>query len=148
MSAFEGEVPMTKTIALVLVSVLAAPSMSVLAQSVDDGQRAPIVQAMSDSASSSALRQSITREAARLAKRELDATTFQQQQPPQRTWAGRHPVALGAMIGAGGGAVGAAAYCGGSKDCDGMGPLLMALNAGVCAGIGMAIGAVVSLIRH
>jgi hypothetical protein len=37
---------MTKTIAVVLVSVLATPSTSVLAQAVDGGQRAPIVQAM------------------------------------------------------------------------------------------------------
>lgn len=145
MSTIEGEVPMTKTIAVVLVSVLAAPSTSVLAQAVAGGQRAPIVQAMAASASSSALRQSIAREAARLAKGELDATAFQQQQPPQRTWAGRHPVALGAMIGAGGGTVWSAATC--SRDCD-LHRQMMALSAGIGAGIGMGIGAVVSVIRH
>ena len=46
MSAIEGEAPMTKTIAVVLVSVLARPSTSVLAQAVDGDPRAPIVQAM------------------------------------------------------------------------------------------------------
>ena len=140
---------MTKTIAVMLVSVLAAPSSSVLAQAVDGGQRTTIVQAMAASASSSALRQSITREAARLAKRELDATAFQQQQPTQRTWAGRHPVALGAMIGAAGGAVwGAAVYsthtC---NDSTTTGPM-MVVGAGIGAGIGMGIGAVISVIRH
>ena len=100
------------------------------------------------SASSSELRQSIEREAARLAKASLAATNFQPQQPPQRSWAGRHPVALGAMIGVAGGAIWGAAEC--QTACEGgslRGPI-MALGAGVGVAIGVGIGAMVLLVRR
>jgi hypothetical protein len=100
------------------------------------------------SASSSELRQSIEREVARLAKASLAATDLQPQQPPQRSWAGRHPVALGAMIGVAGGAIWGAAEC--QTACEGgslTGPI-MALGAGVGAAIGAGIGAIISLVRR
>jgi hypothetical protein len=100
-------------------------------------------------ASSSELRQSLEREADRAAKASLAAMDLQPQQPrQQRSWAGRHPVALGAMMGAAGGAIWGAAEC--QTACEG-GSLttpIMALGAGVGAAIGAGIGAIISLVRH
>jgi hypothetical protein len=115
-----------KAIAAILASLLLMPSTTL--------------------AQDTALRQSIAREAARLA--EYSATNSLQPQAPQRSWAGRHPVALGAMIGAAGGVTWGAVVC--SNACEGGShtPYWMALGAGVGAGIGAAIGAIVSLIRR
>jgi len=99
-------------------------------------------------ASSSALRQSIEREAARLVKTSHVARDFQPQQPPQRSWAGRHPVVLGAMVGAAGGAIWGAAEC--KNACEGgslTGPIV-ALGAGAGVAIGAGVGAIVSLVRR
>jgi len=137
---------MMKTIGVVLVSVLAAPS-SVLAQAatVGAGQSA-VPQVVASSAWSSGLRQSIDREAARLAKNQLGATAVQPQQLPERSWAGRHPMALGAMIGAAGGVVWGGLVC--SNSCDGEPYLAMPAGASVGAGIGVGIGALISLITR
>jgi hypothetical protein len=136
-----------KVIAAVLVSLLIAPS-TVLAQDMAVGSReGEIVRA--SARSSSGLRQSINSEAARLA--EHSATySFQPQQISQRSWAGRHPVGLGAMIGAAGGAIWGAAACSGK--CNGSDgqttQLWMGIGAGVGAAIGAGVGAIVSLIRN
>ena len=136
-----------KAIAAILASLLLTPS-TVLAQDTSASTR----QGESVQASarlSGGLDQSIAREAARLA--EYSGTHgFQPQQAPQRTWAGRHPVALGAMIGAGGGAIWGAAACAGTcNGSDGQTTALwMGIGAGVGAGIGAGIGAIVSLVRR
>jgi hypothetical protein len=62
----------------------------------------------------------------------------------QRGWAGRHPVALGMMIGlAGGIAVGSAQHYEGKRP---FGPF-MALGGGIGVGIGAGVGAVVSVAK-
>ena len=132
-----------KVIAAVLVSLLITPS-TVLAQNTTAGpSEGEIVQA------SAGLRQSIAREAAKLAEHPF-ANGVQPQPPPQRTWAGRHPVGLGAMIGAAGGAIWAAAACSGT--CNGSDgqttQLWVGIGAGVGAAIGAGIGAIVSLVRR
>ena len=75
-----------------------------------------------------------------------DTTTpAQQQSPPQRSWAGRHPVALGAMIGAAGGTLWGASLCWKQVCGDNHGPLLVAFGAGLGAGIGAGVGLTISL---
>ena len=136
-----------KVIAAVLVSLLIAPS-TVLAQDTTIGLReGEIVQP--SAGSSSGLRQSIAREAANLAEHPI-ANSLQTQQTPQRSWAGRHPVGLGAIIGAAGGAIWGAAACSGK--CNGSDgqttQLWMGIGAGIGAAIGAGIGAIVSLVRR
>ena len=70
------------------------------------------------------------------------------QDPAERSWAARHPVALGAMIGAAAGAVLGYSPCWKEVCGDGHGQLLMAFGAGVGAGIGAGAGLTVSLVRH
>jgi hypothetical protein len=136
-----------KVIAAVLVAFLIAPS-TVLAQDTAVGSReGEIVQA--SARLSGGLRQSIDREAAKLAEHSV-TNSLQPQQKPQRSWAGRHPVGLGAMIGAAGGAIWGAAACSGK--CNGSDgqttQLWMGIGAGVGAAIGAGVGAIVSLIRN
>jgi hypothetical protein len=136
---------MMKAIAAVLVLFLAAPS-TVLAQATTASARqAAFVQASGQS--SGGLRQSIAREAAKLPEYP-GTTSLQPQPPPQRTWAGRHPVALGAMIGATGGVIWGVAVCSGRCEGGTHTPGWMALGAGVGAGIGAGIGEIVSLARR
>ena len=138
---------MIKAIAVVVLSILAAPS-SALAQATSvDPRQAAIVQVPVSGQPSGGLRRSIAREAAKLTEH-AGTTSLQPQQPPQRPWAGRHPVALGAMIGAAGGVTWGAVVC--SHACEGglHTPYWMALGAGVGAGIGAGIGAIMSRIRR
>lgn len=72
------------------------------------------------------------------------------QQPTQRSWAGRHPIALGAIIGAAGGALWGTSVCWkhGKQACgDNLGPLIVGFGAGVGAGIGAGVGFTISLTR-
>jgi len=128
-----------KTIAAVLVAAL-APS-SVLAQAAAAGH----AEMLQSKPSTAGLSRSIAREATRLANDKLVETRgYQPQTAPQRSWAGRHPVALGAIIGVTGGAMWGASQC--STGCEGgayRGPFI-ALGAGVGAAIGAGIGALVS----
>jgi hypothetical protein len=136
-----------KAIAAILASLLLTPS-TILAQDTGAGTRQGESVAAS-ARSSGGLHQSIAGEAARLS--EHSAThSLQPQQAPQRTWAGRHPVALGAMIGAGGGAIWGAAVCAGTcNGSDGQTTALwMGIGAGAGAGIGALVGAIVSLVRR
>jgi hypothetical protein len=85
------------------------------------------------------LRQSIAREAVRLAGQNPVSST---PRASQHNWAGRHPVALGMMIGlAAGVAVGA------SQEYEGKRPFgpLVALQGGIGLGIGAGLGAIVSI---
>jgi hypothetical protein len=88
------------------------------------------------------LRRSIEREAIRMARERPGPVT---PQAPPRSWAGRHPVALGMMIGLGGGMVwGSAQYYEGERP---FGPFV-ALGAGVGVGIGAGVGAIISAVRR
>jgi hypothetical protein len=73
------------------------------------------------------------------------ATTAPDSQAPQRSWAGRHPVALGAIIGAAGGALWGASLCQRQVCGDSQGPLLVAFGAGLGAGIGTGVGVAVAI---
>ena len=66
------------------------------------------------------------------------------QQQPDRSWAGRHPVALGTMIGAAAGSIWGAAMCRKQVCGDSQGPLLVALGLGLGAGIGAGVGITIS----
>jgi hypothetical protein len=136
-----------KAVAAALVPFLIAPS-TVLAQDTTAGTREREIVHLS-ARSSGGLRQSIAREAATLAEHPV-TNNLQPQQAPQQSWAGRHPVGLGAIIGAAGGAIWGAAVCSGR--CNGSDgqttQLWMGIGAGVGAGIGAAIGAIVSLARR
>jgi hypothetical protein len=105
----------------------------------------PIASVVASSESSSEVRRSIEREVARMAK---TPAALQPQQPPQRNWAGRHPVALSVMMGAAGGTIWAVSEC--RAACEGgslTGPM-MTLGASVGAGIGAGIGAIISRVRR
>jgi hypothetical protein len=84
------------------------------------------------------LHQSIAREALRMARQSAGAGATQ---ASERSWAGRHPVALGMLLGLSGGmAVGAAQHYEGKRA---FGPF-MALGGGIGIGIGAGVGAIVS----
>jgi hypothetical protein len=88
------------------------------------------------------VRRSIEREAIRMARQSPGTVT---PQAPPRSWAVRHPVALGMMIGLGGGiAWGSAQYYEGERP---FGPFV-ALGAGVGVGIGAGVGAIISAVRR
>jgi hypothetical protein len=125
---------MIKAIAVVLVSLLAAPSSAAAQATTVDAR--------------GGLRQSIAREAANLAEHAGTASLLQSPPSPQRTWAGRHSVALGALIGGAGGMTWGAVVC--ANACEGglHTRYWMALGAGAGAGIGAGIGAIVSRIRR
>ena len=138
---------MHRSIATVLALLLSAPS-SVFAQAITGAADKPQESApLASSTSFTDLRQSLEREAARLSRSEEAATS--KQQPSDRSWAGRHPVLLGALIGvAAGTAWGAAACSSGGCKADSLTGPLMALGAGVGAGVGAGIGAVVAIVRR
>jgi hypothetical protein len=66
----------------------------------------------------------------------------------ERSWAGRHPAALGAMIGAAAGALVGAIPCWKEVCGDGHGPLIVALGAGIGAGVGAGVGFTISLAQR
>jgi hypothetical protein len=96
--------------------------------------------------SSSERRQLFAREGVRPATASAALTTPDGQ--PGRSWAGRHPVALGAMIGAAGGALLGSSVCWRQVCGDGHGPLLVAFGAGLGAGIGTGVGITISLTKR
>ena len=87
----------------------------------------------------------VGREGARLAIASAATTAPDSHQPPQRSWAGRHPVALGAIIGTAGGALWGASLCRKQVCGDSHGPLLVAFGAGLGAGIGAGVGLAVGM---
>ena len=93
-------------------------------------------------------RQLFGREGVRRATASATPTTADPQQPPRRSWAGRHPAALGAMIGAAGGALLGAVPCWRQVCGDGHGPLVVAFGTGLGAGIGAGVGFTISLARR
>lgn len=96
------------------------------------------------------LRQSVALEATRLAQSRTTAS-LPSQQAAQRSWAGRHPVLLGALIGAGvGSAIAADSAIGCDDDSEWPGGCAgsVAYPVGVVAGIGATVGLVVAWIRR
>ena len=87
----------------------------------------------------------VGREGVRPAIASVATTAPNSQQPPQRSWAGRHPVALGAIIGTAGGALWGASLCWKQVCGDSQGPLLVAFGAGLGAGIGAGVGVAVAI---
>ena len=79
---------MIKAIAVVLVSILAAPSSALAQAATVDARQTAIVHVAVSSQSSGGLRQSIAREVLKLTEH-AGTTSLQPQPPPQRTWAGR-----------------------------------------------------------
>jgi hypothetical protein len=135
------------TCAVAVILVPAPVSAQTAPESFAELRHRPALGDAVASASSSELRQSIEREAARLLKTSLAATALRPQQPG-RSWAGRHPVALGVMLGAAAGTIWGAAEC--RNACEGgslTGPTL-ALGAGVGAAIGAGVGGIISLVRR
>lgn len=139
---------MLKTLTELLVLALWMPS-TVMAQPskvpADQVARTGILRSIP---SSIERRQLFGRQGVRPATASATLTTPDAQQPPERSWAGRHPVALGAMIGAAGGALLGASLCWRQVCGDGHGPLLVAFGAGLGAGIGAGVGITISLARR
>jgi hypothetical protein len=88
------------------------------------------------------LRQSVERGAIRMARQSAGTVA---PAPSQRSWIGRHPIALGMLIGmAAGVAVGATQHYEGERP---FGPY-MALGGGIGVGVGAGVGAMISAIRR
>ena len=87
----------------------------------------------------------VGREVVRPAIASAATATPDSQQAPQRSWAGRHPVALAAIIGTAGGALWGASLCWKQVCGDSQGPLLVAFGAGLGAGIGAGVGVAVAI---
>lgn len=92
-----------------------------------------------------ALRQSIQREAVRLASAGAVTAPQTQTQPPRRPWAARHPIALGAILGIVTGGAIAQISDGRVTNSDGRPIFLMGALPGLV--IGSSIGAVVACTR-
>lgn len=88
---------------------------------------------------------SVGQHGVRLATTSATPTNSEPSQPFERNWARRHPAALGALIGAAGGALWGAAPCWKQVCGDGHGPLLLAFGAGLGAGIGAGVGFTISI---
>jgi hypothetical protein len=89
-----------------------------------------------------ALRKSIQREAVRLASAQKAAGQPPQQQPPHRSWAARHPIALGAILGIVTGGTVSQISDGRVTNSDGRPVFLMGAVPGLV--IGSSIGAIVA----
>jgi hypothetical protein len=126
-------------ITVIVISFLAAP-VGVSAQGHSmrrDFSDSGVVQLSLPTVSDGALRQATATKGTRLALR-LQAAS---QPPQQRSWAGRHPVILGFLIGAGIGAVAGAIGCAGHGGDGEPGPQLCATAAAVgYGGIGAGVG--------
>ena len=99
------------------------------------------------------IRAAVAREAKRLALEGSRTTPSWQQTPDrQRGWIACHPVAFGALVGAGGGAAaGATLRCNVHKDdCSSPTawvPVTTAVGAGIGAGLGALVGLIVVAVR-
>lgn len=128
---------MKKLLIVVVASVLVVPG-GVFAQIVtvpsDDRPQTP---QRSFSTDLSPLRDRVKQEAIRLANSPSSGSVAQGA-PPQRSWAGRHPVLLGTLIGLGTGLAVNYPTCRKSSDytCTQLGLVLGGIGAGVGAGVG------------
>ena len=139
---------MQKISATLLVFMLTAPS-GIFAQELTskrcDG--CALNQIFTGAQPTGTLQAAAFREVRRIGANLVAGPTMQQgQQPPQRSWAKRHPALLGALIGLGTGfgvAFLAAEDCGGSGDagyCAGYLALYSGIGVGVGSAVGFAIG--------
>ena len=144
------KLPISESAFMLLIKIVAAGAVVILATAPpliaqeisSDHPTSEVASAVR----SQSLRRSIAREAGRLAEIRVPAASARSQSQPQRSWIGRHPVATGALIGAGAGAVWAEVFCRGK--CEGDPRLYMALFGGIGAGIGAGVGAAVAAIRR
>jgi len=136
---------MVKTIGASLVLALVLPSAAMAQSVIVPADRVAHIRRQLSAPAPIARQGPFAREALLPVMRRTIQTAPASQLQPERSWAGRHPAALGAMIGAAAGAVVGSSPCWKSPCGDGHGPMLVGLGAGVGAGIGSAVGFTVSL---
>ena len=136
---------MVKTITALLGLALAMPSTAMGQPPTVPADQVTKTWIFGTTPASSERREFAGREGMRPAIASAVTTSADSQQPPQRSWAGRHPVALGAIIGTAGGALWGASLCWKQVCGDNHGPLLVAFGAGLGAGIGAGVGLTISL---
>jgi hypothetical protein len=139
---------MLKTISRLLVLALLLPSTAMAQPPVPPLNPPVKIRIPLSISSSTEQRPWLGREGVWSATASAKQTTPVVQQSDERSWAGRHPVALGAMIGAAAGALLGAAPCWKEVCGDGHGPLLVAFGAGLGAGVGAGVGLTISAARH
>ena len=129
---------MRKVLALALFGLLAFPQKSLAEGAPPAGIRNGV------STSTGSLREAALEEAVRLGAMVRGASAAQIQ-PPQRSWASRHPVLMGAVAGAGAGAGISALGCklSGNK----RGIVSCYVWVPIAAGVGGGVGAVIGLMR-
>jgi hypothetical protein len=137
MKTVVGRTDMTKVLALALPGLLAFPQKSLAECAPPAGIRHEI------SASPGPLHEAALREAARLGM--IRGASPPQVQSPQRSWASRHPVLMGALVGAGAGAGITMLGCKVMGDDEGI--VSCYVWVPILAGVGSAVGAVTGLVR-
>ena len=133
-----GGIDVTPVLALALLGLLAFPQTSLAERPSPAGVRNVV------SASTGPLHEAALREAARLSATMRVALPVQAQ-PPQRSWASRHPVLMGALVGAGAGA--GITMLGCKVMDDGQGIVSCYNWVPILAGVGSGVGAVAGLVR-
>lgn len=135
---------MKKVVAGLLAALLLAPAGSIAQESAFP-LRADAIRVADRSSSLNPLREAAIREAARLA---AAPPSVPQPQPPasQRSWAGRHPVLVGMLAGAGAGAVVFAAAHPEDRALDERNGYMAAAGAGVGAAFGAMGGWLFSVV--
>ena len=132
-----GRTDMAKVLALALLGLLALPQTSLAECGPPAGIRHEV------SASPGVLYEAALREAARPGM--IRGASLPQVQPPQRSWASRHPVLMGALVGAGAGA--GITMLGCKVMDDGQGIVSCYNWVPILAGVGSGVGAMVGLMR-
>jgi hypothetical protein len=118
---------MRKVLALALFGLLTFPQKS-----------------LAEGASTGSLHEAARQEAVRLGAM-IRGASLAQVQPPQRSWASRHPVVMGALAGAGAGAGISALGCKLSGNTHGI--VSCYVWVPIAAGVGGGVGAVIGLMR-
>jgi hypothetical protein len=144
---------MQRIVAMLLAALLLVPAGS-FAQGASPDSSRTIGRISTTAFSAHVPRPSANREVSWFAAR-LPAVPAQPQSVPRRSWAGRHPVLIGTLVGAGIGGVARARMlglpwdtCFYDSETTGCGVASSAIGAGVGAGFGALVGLVVSLARR
>ncbi len=138
---------MRKALAVILISVLSAPSAALAAPGDVSTSTATAP------GRPQGLRVGAIREATRLARERLVTQAGSEQRPDSGSWIRRHPALFGAAVGAGIGSVVAVSntnelFCtGNDEDCLAYGSSGIAFGAALGAGIGALAGYVVGKVR-
>jgi hypothetical protein len=140
------EVRMNRIAAVTLVSLLLAPAVC-LAQEPSVDNRGTVGTLSTQTLLAERLLQPTNPGTARLLA-SVPAIVAQQQPASRESWARRHPVVVGLLIGAGAGAALGAATCNRDNNCDMPRGHWAALTAAQCAGFGALTGWIVSLVRR